>query len=209
MWPSGRCPYSLLPAPLRRRNGPMPFDALVAVTRQRTLSDALDDHRLDPISWDTLAAHKVEQQRRFGPSFWYRHQAAVSILLVVASPVAGAVAGMSSGFTAHSGVLAITGSFVWMCMVALVTGTGLIRLRAGSHWEEREVLTYADVPEPIARVARLLKAEAPRARLILGELKREETVLDPYLLIEHAGECVCLGVWENDEVIACGKNADR
>jgi len=92
----------------------MPFDALVAVARQRALSDALDDHGLTPVSWEKLATHKAEQQRRFGPSFWYRHQAAVSILLVVASPVAGAIAGMSGGFTAHSGVVAITGSFVWM-----------------------------------------------------------------------------------------------
>jgi hypothetical protein len=181
----------------------MPFDALVAVTRRKTLSDALDDHRLDPVPWETLAAHKVEQQRRYGPSFWYRHQAVVSIMLVVASPAAGAVAAGIGGFTAHSGVLAITGSFVWMCMVALITGTGMIRLRAGSHWEEREVLTYSNFPEPIARVARLLQSDIPHARLIIGELRREETVLDPYLLIEHAGECVCLGIWEHDEVIAC------
>ena len=60
-------------------------------------------------------------------------------MLVVASPAAGAIAAASGGFNAHSGVLAITGSFVWMCMVALVTGTGIVRLRAGSHWEEREV----------------------------------------------------------------------
>ena len=50
--------------------------------------------------------------------------------------------------------------------------------------------------EPIAKVARVLQGDVPRARLILGELKREETVLDPYLLIEHDGECVCLGIWE-------------
>ncbi|MGC1410870.1 MAG: hypothetical protein WA864_18235 [Acetobacteraceae bacterium] len=181
----------------------MPFDALVAVTRRKALSDALDDHRLDPVSWEKLAAHKVEQQRRYGPSFWYRHQAIVSIMLVVASPAAGALAAASGSFNAHSGVLAITGSFVWMCMVALVTGTGMVRLRAGSHWEEREVLTFDDVPEPIAKFARILKGDVPRARVILGELKREETVLDPYLLIEHDGECVCLGIWENDRVIAC------
>jgi hypothetical protein len=180
----------------------MPFDALVAVTRQRTLADALEDHRLNPVSWTLLAEHKAEQQRRFGPSFWHRHQAMLSILLVVTSPAAGAIAAASGGFNAHSGVLAITGSFVWMCMVALVTGTGMIRLRAGSHWEEREVLTYADVPEPIARVARQLKAEVPRARLILGELKREETVLDPYLLIEYQGECLCLGIWEGENIVA-------
>jgi hypothetical protein len=180
----------------------MPFDALVAVTRRKTLSDALDAHRLDPVRWETLAAHKIEQRRRYGPSFWYRHQAAVSILLVIASPAAGAMAAATGGFTAHSGVLAITGSFVWMCMVALLTGTGIIRLRAGSHWEEREVLTIADLPEPIAKVARQLQTDVPQARLILGELKREETVLDPYLLIEHHGECFCLGIWENNRVIA-------
>jgi hypothetical protein len=183
----------------------MPFDALVAVTRQNALSDALEDLRLKPVSWEALAEHKASQQRRYGPSFWYRHQAAVSIMLVVASPVAGVVAGASGGFTAHSGVLAITGSFMWMCMVALITGTGLVRLRAGSHWEEREVATgyLADVPQPIARIARQLYDDAPGARLILGELKRQETVLDPYLLIERDGECVCLGIWENDKVVAC------
>jgi hypothetical protein len=181
----------------------MPFDALVAVTRQKTLADVFEDHGLQPVSWQTLAEHKAEQQRRNGPSFWHRHQAMLSILLVVTSPAAGAIAAASGGFNAHSGVLAITGSFVWMCMVALITGTGMIRLRAGSHWEEREVLTFDDVPQPIARVGRLLKGEVPRARLILGELKREETVLDPYLLVEYRGECVCLGIWEDDHIVAC------
>ena len=118
----------------------MPFDALVAVTRRKALSDALDYHCLFPVSWEKLAAHKVEQQRRYGPSLWYRHQAIMSIMLVVASPVVGAIAAASGGFNAHSGVLAITGSFVWICMVALITGTGMVRLRAGSHWEEREGL---------------------------------------------------------------------
>ena len=129
----------------------MPFDALVAVTRQKALSDALEDHRLNPVPWETLAEHKAAQQRRYGPSFWHRHQAAVSIMLVVASPVAGAIAAASGGFTAHSGVLAITGSFVWMCMVALITGTGLVRLRAGSHWEEREVSTALPCRCPASR----------------------------------------------------------
>jgi hypothetical protein len=59
-----------------------------------------------------------------------------------------------------------------------------------------------DVPEAIARIARLLHQDVPGARLILGELKRQETVLDPYLLIEHNGECACLGIWENKQVIA-------
>ena len=70
----------------------MPFDALVAVTRQSGLSETLTFHGLQPVPWETLAAHKAAQQERFGPSFWFRHQATLSIVLVIASPVAGAVA---------------------------------------------------------------------------------------------------------------------
>jgi len=184
----------------------MPFDALVAVTRQRAISEVLEDHGLKPVPWATLAEHKTAQQRRYGPSFWHRHQTALSVALVLASPAAGAIAGMSTGFSAHSGVLAITGSFVWMCLVALVTGTGMIRLRAGSYWEERRVpvgfLADDGVPEPIARIARQLHGEVRGSRLILGELKRQETVLDPYLLVEKDGECICLGIWENDRIVA-------
>jgi hypothetical protein len=71
----------------------MPFDALVAAPRQRTISEALEAHGLTPVSWETLGEHKLEQQRKFGPSFWYRHQAMLSISLIVASPAVGAVVG--------------------------------------------------------------------------------------------------------------------
>jgi hypothetical protein len=184
----------------------MPFDAMVAVTRQRTVSEALQHNDLAAVAWNTLAAHKQSQLERFGPSFWYRHQAALSMALVVASPAVGAIAGAIQGFTAHSSALTIGSSFAWMCMVAVVTGTGLIRLRAGSHWRERWIaaglLGELGVPEPIAAAARTLQRDLPGSTLILGELMREETVLDPYLLLKYGEECVCLGIWEDDKVIA-------
>jgi hypothetical protein len=170
------------------------------------ISDALLRLNLTTVSWKLLAEHKIAQQRRFGPSVWYRYQSALSIGLVIASPAVGALVGATQGFTPHSSALTIASCFIWMCMVALVTGTGLIRLRAGSHWEERLVpgglLAGNDVPEPIARIARTLQLEVPGSRLVLGELKREEVVLDPYLLLEHGDESVCLGIWENGRIIA-------
>jgi len=135
------------------------------------VSEALARRNLTPVSWQDLTAHKQAQERKFGPSFWFRHQAAVSIALVLASPAVGAAVGALQGFTPHSSALTITSSFVWMCAVALITGTGLIKLRAGSHWEERLVpasfLAGNDVPERIARVARSLQRELPGATLIL------------------------------------------
>jgi hypothetical protein len=187
----------------------MPFDAMVAVTRQRSISETLEHQDITPVAWDLLAAHKQAQLQKFGPSFWYRHQAALSMALVVASPAVGALAGAIQGFTAHSSALTIGSSFAWMCLVAVVTGTGLIRLRAGSHWRERWIaaglLGDLGVPDPIAAVARTLRRDLPGATLILGELMREEVVLDPYLLLKYGDECVCLGIWEDGQVIACAK----
>ena len=94
-----------------------------------------------------------------------------------------------------------------MCLVALITGTGLIKLRAGAHWEERRVT--ADLLSRIGgartdrRTARQLARELPGSRLILGELKLDKAVLDPYLLIESGDERVCLGIWDGEQVFAC------
>lgn len=185
----------------------MPFDAMLAPPRQTAISDALVSHRLAPVSWEYLADHKLAQQRRFGPSFWYRHQAALSIMLVVASPMVGAGVGAIQGFSADSSALTVASSFVWMCLIALITGTGLIKLRAGAHWEERHVvgdfLTAFAVPDQIAEPARRLQRLVPGSRLVLGELKLDTAVLDPYLLLETRDERVCLGIWEGDQVIAC------
>lgn len=184
----------------------MPFDALIAAPRQKSLSEIFDELGLTPVSATSLVDHKRAQLAKFGPSFWYRHQAALSIGLIIASPAVGAVAGAAQGFTPHSSALAVASSFAWMCMVALIAGTGLIKLRAGSHWEERfltgDQLAEARVPEPIARIARTVTRKVPEADLVLGELKRELVVLDPYLLIELDDERVCIGVWDGDQVIA-------
>jgi hypothetical protein len=94
----------------------------------------------------------------------------------------------------------------WMCVIGLLIGAGVFRVRAGSHWEERWVpadwLPGLGVPEPIALLARELCRQVPGAALILGELKQEHVVLDPYLLLDCDGMQVCLGIWDDGTIIA-------
>lgn len=184
----------------------MPFDALVAPVRQKSLCEILEDQGIRPVSLEALAAHKQAQVERFAPSFWYRHQALLPTALL------GSVAGMAaSGGLAqqlgHGSPWPSVLTLGWMCVIAMLIGAGVFRVRAGSHWEERWVpVSWLDdlgVPEPIARLARSLYRETPGSALILGELIQEEVVLDPYLLLERDGEMVCLGVWEEGCVIAC------
>ena len=184
----------------------MPFVALVAPPQLQSLSDAVEACGVRPVGLDVLQAHKQAQLERFAPSFWYRHQPVLPVALlgsVACMAVTGGVTQrMAAGGSAVSGWLTLG----WMCIIAMLIGAGVFRVRAGSHWEERwvpvEWLRGLGVPEPIARVARELCRELPGTALILGELKQEHVVLDPYLLIECDGEQVCLGIWDGDEVVA-------
>lgn len=184
----------------------MPFDALVIPVRQKSLCEILADQGIKPVSLEALAAHKQAQVERFAPSFWYRHQALLPTALL------GSVAGMA----ASGGVAQQLGNgspwpsiltLAWMCVIAMLIGAGVFRVRAGSHWEERWVpvgwLDDLGVPDRIATLARSVQRAAPGSALILGELIQEEVVLDPYLLVERDGEVVCLGIWEDNTIVAC------
>lgn len=184
----------------------MPFDALVAPVRQKSLREILADQGIEPVSLESLAAHKQAQVERFAPSFWYRHQALLPTALL------GSVAGMaaSGGLAQQIGHGSPWPSILtlgWMCVIAMLIGAGVFRVRAGSHWEERWVpvgwLDDLGVPERIAEVARTAYRETPGSALIMGELIQEEVVLDPYLLLERDGEIVCLGIWEDGHIVAC------
>jgi hypothetical protein len=184
----------------------MPFDALVVTPRKSALQNALETHRVAPVSWAMLVDHKLAQQQKFGPSFWFRHQTKVSIILIATSPVVGTVVGAIQGFSPHSSALAVASSFMWMCLVAMLTGTGLVKLRAGASWQERHInaddLDALQVPRQVATVARSIQRMVPDADIVLGELKRHEAVLDPYLVLEHGDQRICLGIWEGSKVIA-------
>jgi hypothetical protein len=182
----------------------MPFDALVAT--RSPLSEALERLGITPVSNALLAAHKQVQQEKYGPSFWYRHPGFLMVALMAAVTGMAVTSALSQGLARLAPSLPCYVSFAWLCLIALPIVTGLFRQRAGSHWEERRVpvtgLDGLGVPAPIAALARQVRTELPSATLIYGELVQEHVVLDPYLLVAHGTERVCLGIWEGKKVIA-------
>jgi len=184
----------------------MPFDALVAPSRPKLLSDVLAERGIVPVSLELLAEHKQSQLDRFSPSFWYRHQALLPTALLGSVGCMAATGGfaqrMIPGASPVSGWLTLA----WMFVIAMLIAAGVFRVRAGSHWEERWVppawLEGLGVPAPIAVFARDLARETPGSSLILGELIQDHVVLDPYLLLERDGELVCLGIWDDGRIVA-------
>jgi|SRR5579871_1078198 len=174
----------------------MPFDALL-VPAHRRLANA--------VPLEALEAHRQAQLERYAPSFWHQHQTWLPIGLVGSVGCMAASGGLANG--------ALPGSLLpswlcvfWLSVVGLLIVFGVFRVSAGARWEERCVAPWAleelGVPGRIAALARALCSEMPAANLILGELKQEAVVLDPYLLIEFAGERCCLGIWEGKRIIA-------
>ena len=174
----------------------MPFDALLAPT-QRRLANA--------VPLEALEAHRNAQLERFAPSFWHQHQTWLPVGLIGSVGCMAASGGIANGALPGSLLPSWLCAF-WLAVVGLLILFGVFRVSAGAQWEERYVAPWAldelGVPEPVAALARALCREMPRAALILGELKQQEVVLDPYLLIEFAGERSCLGIWDNNRIIA-------
>jgi hypothetical protein len=187
----------------------MPLDVLTPTVRTETLADLLAQHDIRPVEEATLTAHKLAQQRRFGPSFWYRHQGALGVALIGSVGFMALTAGAVHSLMPASSSVAMWISNGWIALMAALIVSGVVRARAGSHWEERwlpaDRLERAGVPEPIAATARDLHAKAPGATLVLGELKMDTVVLDPYLLLVRGEERVCLGVWDDDGIIAIAR----
>jgi len=185
----------------------VPFDALLAPSEPSTLAQALDDRCIVPIDPARLAAHKQAQLARYQPSFWHRHEAWLPIALVGSVGCMAASGGLTHGIAADASLLAWSPTLIWMGSFALLIVFGVFRVRAGAHWRERVVpvehLNRLGVPREIAATVRLLHRDLPESELILGELVQQQVVLDPYLVVICNDEMACLGIWDDDGVIAC------
>jgi hypothetical protein len=183
----------------------MPFDALFAPAPERLLADILDEYNSTPVPLQALAAHKQAQLERFAPSFWYHHQTWLPIGLIGSVFCMAMSGGIANGMMPGS-LLPSWLSLFWLAVMTLLIVFGVFRVSAGAHWQERIVtageLLELGVPCRIAALARDLQREKPHSALILGELRQEQVVLDPYLLMACGGECVCLGIWDGTRIIA-------
>jgi hypothetical protein len=181
----------------------MPLDALSGHGCPGSLAISLAQRDIRPVDWNTLAAHKQAQLEKFGPSFWYRHHGSLRFTLIGCIGLMALTAGAANSLTQP---VSLWIAMAWMYLVAALIVGGVLRVRAGSHWEERWVpidrLETSGVPEPIAAMARSIHRKVPGSTVILGELVQESVVLDPYLLLVRGEERVCLGLWDDTGIIA-------
>jgi hypothetical protein len=187
----------------------MPLDLFSELVDTGSLAARLEQRGIKPVDWITLNAHKRSQLRNFGPTFWYRHRRWLGATLIGSIGVMALTAGAANAMMQPASPVPLWISLAWMCLIAILTVSGVFGAHAGSHWEERwlpiDLLEAAGVPQPIAAMARTVCREVPGSTVILGELVRESVVLDPYLLLVRGEERVWLAVWDDAGIIASAR----
>jgi hypothetical protein len=184
----------------------MPFDALIVPVRPRSLADVLDELGILTVPWAVLETHKQAQLEKYPPGFWYHHQTLLPVGLLGSVGCMAASGGLAHGLMPVGAMFPSFITLLWLGVMTMLIVLGVFRAHGGSRWEERWVtahwLEQIGVPQQIAITARTLHRALPGSALVLGKLLREEVVLDPYLLLEHDGQSVCLGIWDGKRIIA-------
>jgi hypothetical protein len=177
----------------------MPFDgASFALRAPDPLKSAIAASGLEPIDPRLLDRHKAEQIRRHPPSWAYRHLQAIEF-----AQVAALVVGVVSFVALFSADRLAWGSAAGLIAFGLGIVPMLFPIRGPAQWRERPAGDLQEVPAAIRECARILQHQVPETRFFLGELFQDRIRLDPYLIAERGGTRAVLGIWEDDEVIAC------
>ncbi|HEX5326996.1 MAG TPA: hypothetical protein VFW75_10050 [Acetobacteraceae bacterium] len=169
-----------------------------------TLAEALDHLGITPVPLALLDAHRHEQVRIHPASFLYRHRWIAPLLTV--SSFAVSVAGAALVGTSVAAV-----SVILAGMLPALAGIVLAsrKVRGEAYWVEKRMLerdlATARVPAEIREIAHATKREFAPARLIVGELRQDTVVLDPYLIAEYGEVRAVLGIWDGEQVIACAE----
>ncbi|HSU07326.1 MAG TPA: hypothetical protein VLI93_17315 [Acetobacteraceae bacterium] len=177
---------------------------LTDTTPCSTLAEAVRRLELKPVAFDLLDAHRREQVRRHPASFLFRHRWIAPLLTV--SSFAVSVAGAALVGTSVAAV-----SVILAGMLPALAGIVLAsrKVRGEAYWVEKRLLerelATAKIPALVRGIAHAAKREFPPARLILGELRQDTVVLDPYLIAEYGDDRIVLGIWDGDQVIACAE----
>jgi hypothetical protein len=190
----------------------MPFDAAVSTTV--SLHDRLAFLGIKPVPMAVLTEHKAAQEKLY-PAHWLTKQ--WPYVTLFASHVLASEVLLNAALQHASWREVITASlFAWfigmaMAMLTLVLIMSIlsianVRVFGKAEWLESVARSYHDpmLPPAISKVVRTVRRNVD-GMLVLGELRRKEVVLDPYIVVEHNGERACLGIWIDHEVIACAE----
>lgn len=178
----------------------MPFDGLT-----HSLEAAVRLFDLKPIQHSVVIQHKRRQNRKYRPSILYGREdtlalsTAVGLLTMLTAMIAQA-------FVTSISPLIVFGIGATLFMPAFCLLSGAIKVSGPPEWvwqthHSTEKLRNVGVPETLVSIAERLHRAVPGVVFHTETLMQKKVVLDPILWASNGGNIVCLGIWEDDEVL--------
>lgn len=176
----------------------MPFDGrTVALKPVESLQNALIEREVPTVELDVLDAHKAEQVRQCPAGWFYRHRVAVEITTITLLAF-GTVGAALVGLLIHPAA----GIALAMITLGFAIAQSCLSVRGPVRWRERIIEDLSGVHPAIRDAGLRVQERLPGVTFRLGELVRDRTVLDPYLMAEYGHEQVVLGIWVGEELVA-------
>lgn len=193
----------------------MPFDNVLSRNRPASLADCLTEIGVTPVPMSDLEAHKAEQVRLHPANVLGTSKPYLAIGAIFALGMAATIwtsNGQVDGFTVPIILmLGFSASAISFAFISAFCELLDIRLRGKAEWFETDIYFYdrlTEVPPAIREVAEHVRRYAPHAGLRCGQLIQRAVVLDPYIVVVSMGERACLGIWEDDRVVAVAQVSD-
>jgi len=131
----------------------------------------------------------------------------LSILLSLPTAFFAAAHGEHLQAALYGTIALLGGSCIWVLDRTRVFSSTGRKLKGPAYWVEDSMsfaayraadqAVPASINDSVFRVARAL----PNARIIVGELRQDSAVIDPYLIICYGDERAIIGIWDDDGVI--------
>jgi hypothetical protein len=198
----------------------MPFDGSnVSKTDLGSLHHYLINLGFTGIASKTLADHKQREIDRHPANFLYRHHGVLKIMNVFAlCAMIGGVLAMSMCLICLIALEPSIGLYFflvfglcWGSVLAMMVVAERIPVRGPANWTEKRIglrEVTMRCPPTVAAMAwtihhNLWTGYPHRTYFVFGELRQDETVLDPYLTIcdQTTNEEVILAVWDGTTIL--------
>ncbi len=202
----------------------MPFDALVTTTVRQSIADL----GIIPIPQDDLEVYKQAEAAKYPASILgslcedhiegLQAAAGIALALFAITGIIGALGTVISFIAMLAGEASMSLFLGWLTVLVVGGGIAFATLdwiangaptpfRGDATWGEsyysslRVAVAEKYIPTEILDVARDIQARFPAAGFVVGELKQNNVVLDPYLKAEIGGHYFVLGIWDDEHII--------
>lgn len=182
----------------------MPFDGLSL----NPLADVARSLGITPVPLDVLEAHKKAEVAKHPVSWFYKHPTIATfgpavltgflfssaMLLFLSIAASSLRVTLLPLIPLSIGMLCTAGIVLYRC---IMTFSGL---NGPAYWIEKYGLSD-DVPTEIAHMARQIRRVLPGSYPMVGELRQDQVVLDPYLVMCLDDQRIVLGIWDDKGII--------